>query len=81
MNLTLAVDEQTVERARQVARQQGTSLNALIREYVERLAGQLDGDAVLAEFEAMWEEPGDSRGARLSRDDVYEERLRRTRPR
>lgn len=81
MNLTLAVDEQTVERARQVARQQGTSLNALIREYIEQLAGQLDGDAVLAEFEAMWAEPGDSRGIRFSRDDVYEERLSRARSR
>lgn len=43
MNITLAVDEKIVERAREVARQQGTSLNALIREYLEKLAGQRSG--------------------------------------
>ena len=44
MNLTLALNDATVERAREVARQQGTSLNQLVREYIEMLAGQLTGD-------------------------------------
>ena len=82
MNLTLAVDEQTVERAREVARQQGTSLNALIREYIEELAGQPTGVQVAAMLKAHWESdpPGRSEpGWRFNRDEIYEERLGRHR--
>ena len=39
MNLTLSVDEQTVNRARKKAQALGKSLNQLIREYLQRLAG------------------------------------------
>jgi hypothetical protein len=77
MNLTLALDQALVDRAREVAREQGTSLNQLIREYVESLAGQRSGDDVLAEFEAMWKSPGNSGGKRFRRDDLYDERLGR----
>ena len=81
MNLTLAVDEGLVERARQVARQQGTSLNALIRDYIERLAGQAAGDEILGEFEAMWAEPGNSGGKPFKREELYDDRLNRYAPR
>jgi hypothetical protein len=78
MNLTLSVDEKLVERARATARQQGTSLNQLIRDYLEQLAGQGSGDEILAEFEAMWKQPGNSGGRRFRRDELYEERLERS---
>jgi hypothetical protein len=82
MNLTLAVDEAVVASAREVARQQGTSLNALIREYIERLAGQLTGEQLLADLEALWDEPGNSGdGAKFDRDEIYAERLDRYKPR
>ena len=82
VNLTLAVDEGLVERAREVARQQGTSLNALIREYIELLANQSTGDELLSEFQELWAEvdrsPGGSgRGYKLYREQLYEERLGR----
>ena len=64
-------DDRLVERAREVARQQGTSLDALIRDYLEVLAGQPDGDAILNEFEAMWAEPGHSDGAPFRREDSF----------
>lgn len=82
MNLTLAVDEATVERAREVARQQGTSLNALIRSYIEQLAGQTSGEQVLAEFETLWATPGKSSGNFVfNRDALYSERSDRYKPR
>ena len=82
MNLTLAVDEATVERARDVARQHGTSLNALIREYIEQLAGQITGEQLLAEFEKLWAKPGSSRGGyKFDRDELYAERVDRGRRR
>jgi hypothetical protein len=82
MNITLAVEETTVERAREVARQQGTSLNALIREYIELLANQSTGDELLKEFEEMWAEidrlgSGSRRAYKFDRDEIYEERLGR----
>ena len=81
MNLTLSVDGKLVERARDVARQHGTSLNALIRDYIEGLAGQLGGDEILSEFEAMWAESGHSGGKRFTREELYDERLDRYSPR
>ena len=82
VNLTLAVDERTVERAREVERQQGTSLNALIREYIEVLANQSTGDELLNEFQELWAEidrspGGSSRGYKFDREQLYEERLGR----
>lgn len=84
MNITLSVDEKTVESARAVARQQGTSLNALIREYIEHLAGQRSGEETLAEFEATWAEVDRSAGGsgkKFSREELYAERLERYRGR
>lgn len=81
-NITLAVDEHTVERAREVARQQGTSLNALIRAYIEHLAGQRGGAEIFRQLERLWSEgAGHSGGRKLGRDDAYEERLGRPRVR
>jgi len=76
MNLTLSVDDQLVEKAREVARQQGTSLQALIRAFLERLAGQRGGEALAHELGELWaSESGDSGGKRITRDDAYEGRL------
>ncbi|HJQ29143.1 MAG TPA: hypothetical protein VJ827_07360 [Rubrobacter sp.] len=38
-NLTITVDEETVKRARIRALEEGTSVNALLREYLEDYAG------------------------------------------
>jgi hypothetical protein len=79
-NITLAVDEKMVERARQVARQQGTSLNALIREYIERLAGERSGAQVVADLKRMWKQGGGRSGGRkFKRDELYEDRIGRSR--
>jgi len=80
MNLTLAVDEATVEKAREVARQQGTSLNALLREYIERLAGRPSGAELAERLRAHWEHDPAGRsepGWRFDRDEIYDDRLAR----
>lgn len=75
-NLTLSVDERALERAREVARQQGTSLNGLIRAYIERLAGQPSGTERAQALRRLWGEgAGRSGGYRFRRDDAYEDRL------
>jgi antitoxin component of RelBE/YafQ-DinJ toxin-antitoxin module len=40
MNITLSVDERIAESAREAARKMGKSLNQVVREHLERLAGQ-----------------------------------------
>lgn len=38
-NITLSVDEKTIERARAAAKAMGTSLNQIVRDHIERLSG------------------------------------------
>jgi hypothetical protein len=77
MNVTLALDDETVARAREVARRQGTTLNDLIRRYLETIAGRRPGDALADELKSLWDErPGHSGGRRFRREDAYRDRLK-----
>jgi hypothetical protein len=73
VNVTLSLDEKVVRRARQVAASQGKSLNQVIREYLEELAGQSDAERdVAAMRELSAGAAGHSRGWRFNRDEVHE---------
>jgi len=71
MNLTLSVDQQTVLRARRKAQVLGKSLNQLIREYLQRLAGEDNAEASIAEFKRLCG-TGNSRGWRFNREELHE---------
>jgi hypothetical protein len=76
MNITLSVDDKTAEAARKVAREQGTSLNELVRRFIAGLAGQRSPGDLEREILSLFEEqPGDSRGVRITREDAYDGRL------
>lgn len=76
VNITLSVDEQIVARAREVARQHGTSLNALIRDYIRQLAGQGRGAEIHRRLVQLWDEgSGGSGGYDFRREDAYEGRI------
>ena len=63
MNLTLSADKETVRRAREVARRQGTSLNKLIRVYLDSLAAHSQDDNGAAELMKLMDEgAGDLQG-------------------
>ncbi|MCK6526306.1 DUF6364 family protein [Myxococcota bacterium] len=80
MNLTIALDDDLVRRARSIAEAQGVSLNGLIRRYLESLAGPPTPEETVAELRRMWaESAGDSGGWKFNRDEIYEERLGRHR--
>ena len=51
-NITLSVDEKIVNRAREAAQAMGTSLNQLVREHIERLAGADQRAAYHTAYEA-----------------------------
>jgi len=71
MNITLSVDEKTVARARKRAEAMGRSLNQVIREYLQRLAGSDDPERSIEEFRRL-SGTGDSRGWRFNRDEIHE---------
>jgi hypothetical protein len=74
MNITLSIDEQVVERAREKLRATGKSLNQEIREHLAHLAGddQLERDI---EFLKSTAGLGNSNGWKYNREDAYEDRL------
>jgi hypothetical protein len=76
MNITLSIDEQIAERAREKLRAMGKSLNQEIRDHLRHIAGDDD-----AELERDLEKfvrlsgLGDSNGWNFNREDAYEDRL------
>lgn len=74
-NLTISIDEETLRKARIRALQQGTSINALLREY---LTVYCAGDHIHATTRAVLEHAerhpagSGSRGRKWTREDLYE---------
>ena len=52
MNITLSVDEQVAQRAREAAKKMGKSLNQVVRDYLEQLAGSGRRSQQWTQFEA-----------------------------
>jgi Family of unknown function (DUF6364) len=50
MNITLSIEERVAENAREAARKMGKSLNQVVRDYLEQLAGSAHAEQ---EFEAF----------------------------
>ena len=73
MNVTLSIDEQTVARARKKAEALGKSLNQLVRDYLQTLAGGDDPGKSLEEFNRLSGQ-GNSRGWRFDRDEIHARR-------
>lgn len=76
MNLTLAIDDQVLERARERAKRLGTSVQEIVRRHLEEFGGMGSSAAAADELlRLMQEQPGDSGGRRFERDDAYDGRL------
>jgi hypothetical protein len=71
MNVTLSIDEQLVARARKKANALGKSLNQLIRDYLQKLAGADDPERSIEEFKKL-SGRGHSRGWRFNRNEIHE---------
>jgi hypothetical protein len=71
MNVTLSVDEQLVARARKKANALGKSLNQLIRDYLQSIAGGDDPERSIQELKRLSGQ-GHSRGWRFNRDEIHE---------
>jgi hypothetical protein len=71
MNVTLSMDEHLLARARKRAEALGTSLNQLIRDYLESFVGGDDPERSIEEFNRL-SGRGHSRGWRFDRDEIHE---------
>ena len=71
MNVTLSIDEQTVARAREKAEALGKSLNQLIRDYLQKLAGGDDSEKSIEEFKSLSGQ-GHSHGWKFNRNEIHE---------
>jgi hypothetical protein len=59
MNITLTADETLIAKARAYAQARNTTLNQLVRDYLERITGKLDGPEAAKEFaKLVREHPG-----------------------
>lgn len=77
MNITLSIDEQLVERAREKLRATGKTINQEIREHLQHIAGE--DDLELERDLEMFKQrvgQGNSKGWKWNRDELYEERIR-----
>jgi hypothetical protein len=75
MNITLSVDGEVVRSARRRADAMGKSVNQLVREYLEQLAGKANREILANELEEAWRHPqGDSRGWKFNREELHERR-------
>ena len=75
MNITLSVEDELIQRARDKAEVLGTSVNQLVREYLQQLAGKTDPAAEAAEFERLSHAAqGNSKGWKFDREELHERR-------
>lgn len=74
-NLTLSIDDELLKRARIRALEQDTSVNALVRDYLEDLAGQAkpqDGIRAILELAERSHSGSGPRGRTWTREELYE---------
>lgn len=72
MNITLSIDDEVIQAARRRAEALGTSVNQLVRGYLEQLAGKTDPDADALEFEELSRASrGHSRGWKFNREELH----------
>lgn len=73
MNVTLSIDDEVLARSRELAIRRGTSLNQMIRDYLEEVSSDLSSEEILQELNALWESAsGDSGGGQWTREELHE---------
>jgi len=72
MNVTLSGDDEVMREARRRAEVLGTSVNQLVRDYLEAFVGKRDPRARAAELRRLWDQAsGDSHGWKFNRGEIH----------
>jgi hypothetical protein len=77
VNITLSIDEQLVERAREKLRATGKTINQEIREHLQHIAGE-DDEQLERDIEFLERTSGMGKADacwKWNRDEIYEDRL------
>lgn len=75
MNITLSIDDRIVEEARKLAQARGTSINQLVRDYLEGLVRPPATETYGAELRRLTTDgKGGSGGWHFDRDELHERR-------
>ena len=72
MNITLSIDEKVVAKARSIASRRGTSLNQMVRDYLNQLTQQENPWQTLERLEALWNEATYRSPDSWTRDELHE---------
>lgn len=70
----MSIDEDLLEKAREILRGSGKTINQGFREYLQHLAGEADMDREIEAFRKRAGQ-GNSQGWKWNREEVYEGRL------
>lgn len=70
-NITLALDEKTIDAGRDYAQRHNTTLNTLVRDLLEKTVLTDRMAAVQEMFRLMDAHPGNSQNNRWSREELY----------
>jgi hypothetical protein len=70
MNVTLSIDDEVLSRAQELAARRGTSVDQLIRDYLQNFTSKPSAEETIAGLEELWHtSPGDSSGRTWNRED------------
>ena len=72
MNVTLSIDDRVVAEARRIAADRGTSLNQLVRDYLNERTRTDDVETIIRGLDAMWSERTYRSQGPWTREEAYE---------
>ena len=72
MNVTLSIDDRVVAEARRIAAIRGTSLNQIVRDFLNELTQVDDVESVVARLDALWAEEDYRSEGPWTREELHE---------
>jgi antitoxin component of RelBE/YafQ-DinJ toxin-antitoxin module len=76
MNVTLSIDDEVLRKARRRAEALGTSVNQVVRDYLEQFVGKRDPAADAEELKRLsLLAHGDRKGWKFNRDEIHDRKF------
>ena len=72
MNVTLSIEDRVVAEARRIAAVRGTSLNQIVRDYLNELTRVDEVESVVAQLDALWAEDDHRSEGPWTREELHE---------